>query len=183
VADAARNAVSRLKIDPEKILAAAAAQKIGEMTGDAAITAVENSKGDIARGAQLFTTIGCNACHTVKQDEPLKGPFLGTIANVYRRRQIAEAILVPNKTIAQGFVANHFELKDGSEVDGFVVREAAEAVTIRTIAAKEQTIQIGEIIKRQKQERSLMPEGLAAGMSVQEFASLLDYLESLPKAK
>ncbi len=183
VADAARSAVSRLKIDPEKIRAAAAAQKIGEMTADAAMTAVENLKGDINRGAQLFTTIGCNACHTVKADEPLKGPFLGTIANVYRRRQIAEAILLPNKTIAQGFVANHFELKDGSEVDGFVVREAADAVTIRTIAAKEQTIQTGEIVKRQKQERSLMPEGLAAGMSVQEFASLLDYLESLPKAK
>ncbi len=117
----------------------------------------------------------------MKADEPLKGPFLGTIATVYKRRELAEAILVPSKTIAQGFVANHFELKDGTEVDGFVVREAADAVTIRTITAVEQTIPVAQITKREKQERSLMPEGLVAGLSMKEFASLLDHLESLSK--
>lgn len=183
VAEAAREAVRRLKIDPEKIRATAAAKKIGELPVEAVLASVVSTRGDISRGEQLFTQVGCNACHTVKADEPLKGPFLGTIANVYRKRELAEAILLPNKTIAQGFVANHFELKDGSEVDGFVVREAADAVTIRTIAAQEQVIPVPQIVKREKQERSLMPEGLAASLTVQELASLLDYLESLAKAK
>ena len=88
---------------------------------------------------------------------------------------------MPNKTLAQGFVANHFELKDGSELDGFVVREAADAVTVRTIAAIEQTIPIKEIVRREKVEKSLMPEGLAGGLTLTEFASLLDYLEFLSK--
>ncbi len=183
VAAAARDAVKRLKIDPEKIRASASARKVGELAPDAEVVAVEVAKGDAGRGEQLFTQVGCNACHTVKTDEPLKGPFLGTVANIYRRRELAEAILLPNKTIAQGFVANHFELKDGNEVDGFVVREAADAVTIRTIAAQEQTIRVSEIAKREKQERSLMPEGLAAGLTVQELASLLDYIEGLPKGR
>lgn len=94
----------------------------------------------------------------MKADEPVKGPYLGTIATVYKRRELAEAILLPNKTLAQGFVANHFELKDGTEIDGFVVREAADAVTIRTITAIEQTIPISHIALREKQQRSLMPE-------------------------
>lgn len=183
VAEAAREAVRRLKIDPEKIRASAAAKKVGDLSADAVLASVVSTKGEVSRGEQLFTQVGCNACHTVKADEPLKGPFLGTIANVYRKRELAEAILLPNKTIAQGFVANHFELKDGTEVDGFVVREAADAVTIRTIAAQEQLIPVPQIAKREKQERSLMPEGLAAGLTVQELASLLDYLESLAKAK
>lgn len=183
VAEAARETVRRLKIDPEKIRASATARKIGELSAEEAVVASLAAKGDVARGEQVFTQVGCNACHTVKADEPLKGPFLGNIANVYRRRDLAEAILLPNKTIAQGFVANHFELKDGSEVDGFVVREAADAVTIRTIAAQEQVIAVPQIVKREKQERSLMPEGLAAGLTVRELASLLDYLESLAKAK
>lgn len=183
VAEAARDAVKRLKIDPEKIRASAVAKKIGELSTEAALAAVVATKGDVSRGEQLFTQVGCNACHTVKADEPLKGPYLGTIANVYRKRELAEAILLPNKTIAQGFVANHFELKDGTEVDGFVVREAADAVTIRTIAALEQVIPVPQIAKREKQERSLMPEGLAAGLTVQELASLLDYMENLAKAK
>ncbi len=183
VAAAAREAVKRLKIDPEKVRTSAAARKVGDLPVDAAVAAAVNAKGDAVRGEHLFTQVGCNACHTVKADEPLKGPFLGTVANIYRRRELAEAILLPNKIIAQGFVANHFELKDGSELDGFVVREAADAVTIRNIAAQELTVRVSEIVKREKQERSLMPEGLAAGLTVPELASLLDYLEGLPKAK
>ena len=56
-------------------------------------------------------------------------------------------------------------------------------MTLQTIAAQEQSIAVAQIVKREKQERSLMPEGLAAGLTVQELASLLDYLESLAKAK
>jgi putative membrane-bound dehydrogenase-like protein len=182
VAKAAKETVSRLRIDPEKFRADAAAAKVGELKPEDVLAQVQQAKGEVSRGEQLFTQIGCNGCHTVKADEPLKGPYLGTIATVYMRRELAEAILFPNKTIAQGFVANHFELKDGTELDGFVVREAADAVTIRTIAALEQTVPVAQIAKREKQERSLMPEGLAAGLSVREFASLLDYLEQLSKA-
>ncbi len=181
VASAAKETVKRLRINPEKFRAEANAAKIGELTLDAALAQVQESKGEISRGEQLFTQIGCNGCHTVKAGEPLKGPFLGTIAKVYKRRELAEAVLVPNKMLAQGFVANHFELKDGSEVDGFVVREAADAVTVRTITAQELTISVTQITKREKQERSLMPEGLAAGLTVKELASLLDYLEELSK--
>ena len=150
--------------------------------GDYSILAqVQKITGDATRGGQLFSQIGCNGCHTVKADEPVKGPYLGTIATVYKRRELAEAILLPNKTLAQGFVANHFELKDGTEIDGFVVREAADAVTIRTITAIEQTIPISHIALREKQQRSLMPDGLAAGLTVRELASVLDYLEQLSR--
>ena len=106
-----------------------------------------------------------------------------SLRDLFERRELAEAILLPNKTLAQGFVANHFELKDGTEVDGFVVREAADQVTVRTIAATEQTVPVAQVVKRERQDRSLMPEGLAAGLTVGEFASLLDYLEQLSKAK
>lgn len=183
VAKAAQETVKRLKLDPEKFRAEAKAPKVGDLALEAVFSQVLETKGEVSRGEQLFAQIGCNGCHTVKADEPLKGPFLGTVATIYKRRELAEAILVPNKTLAQGFVANHFELKDGTEVDGFVVREAADAVTIRTVTAQEQTIPVKEVSKREKLEKSLMPEGLAAGLTVKEFASLLDYLEALAKAK
>jgi putative heme-binding domain-containing protein len=179
VSRTAKETVKRLKIDPEKIRAAAQAPKVGDLGVNQVIDAVVSTRGDVNRGEQVFVQIGCNACHTVKADEPLKGPYLGTIATTYPRPALTEAILIPNKTLAQGFVANHFELKDGTELDGFVVREAADAVTIRTIAAQEHTIPTADIAKRERQERSLMPEGLAVGLTVRELASLLDYLEAL----
>ncbi len=181
VAKAAKDTVAKLKLNPEKFRAEAKAPKLGELALDAVLAQVLETKGETGRGEQLFGQIGCNGCHTVKTDEPLKGPFLGTVATIYKRRELAEAILVPNKTLAQGFVANHFELKDGTEVDGFVVREAADAVTIRTVTAQEQVLPVKQISKREKLEKSLMPEGLAAGLTLKEFASLLDYLEALSK--
>ena len=183
VVRAARETVKRLKLDPAKIKAAADAPKVGSLGVEATLSALSSARGEVGRGEQLFAQSGCNGCHTVKADEPLKGPFLGTVATVYRPRELAEAILLPNKTIAQGFVANHFELKDGSEVDGFVVREAADVVTIRTITALEMAIPVRDIVRREKQERSLMPEGLVNGLTVTEFASLLSYLQSLADVK
>ena len=183
VAQAAKETVGRLRIDPERFRAEARASKVGDLAVEDVLAQVQKTPGDATRGAQLFGQVGCNGCHTVRADEPLKGPYLGTIATVYQRRELAEAILLPSKTLAQGFVANHFELKDGTEVDGFVVREAADAVTVRTIAAVEQTLPVSQISRREKQQRSLMPEGLASGLTVRELASLLDYLEQLPSAK
>ena len=97
------------------------------------LTQVIAQGGDRVRGEQLFSQSGCVACHTVRTSEPMKGPFLGNIATLYRRRELAEAILDPNKTIAQGFVTNQFTMKDGSVKVGFVTREAPEVVAIRDI--------------------------------------------------
>lgn len=180
VAEAARKTVRQLKIDTTRT--AASEPKVGDMPVDRVLAAVAELQGEAARGELLFTQLGCNSCHTVKTDEPLKGPFLGHIAKTYRRRELAEAILVPGKTLAQGFVAHHFDLKDGSELEGFVVEEAAYAVTIRTITSQEMKIRLTDITKREKLNKSLMPEGLVAGSSLREFASLLDYLQALAKS-
>ena len=146
-----------------------------------AVAAVVKAKGDLKLGQELFTRLGCVNCHTTAADQPLRGPFLGNIATVYKRPDLAEAILLPNKTIAQGFATHHFELKDGTELDGFVTQEAADKVTIRTTTAQEIVIKIPEIAKRAKVDKSLMPDGLVAPLTVREFASLLDYLEGLSK--
>ena len=81
------------------------------------------------RGEQLFTELSCVACHTVRAGEPSKGPFLGEAAKTYRRRELAEQILEPSRSIAKGYETNIFALKDGRQLEGFVVRETPEALT------------------------------------------------------
>ena len=134
-------------------------------------------------GAQIFQQATCVNCHTVSKDAPPKGPFLGNIADTYKRRELAENILLPNKTMAQGFVTNMFTMKDGSVQLGFVTQEAADKIVIRNIAAQEITLDPKLITKREKSDKSLMPEALVASISVKDFASLLDYLEDLAKKK
>jgi putative heme-binding domain-containing protein len=179
IAQAAKRAAGALRLDRNAIKANT--PLIASFTVPDAIAAVLKTHGEIKLGEQLFTQQGCVNCHTAHPGEPLRGPYLGNIATTYKRPELAENILLPNKTIAQGFTTHHFEMKDGEEYDGFVTLEAADKVTIRNAAAQEIVIPVKNIAKRTKLERSIMPEGLVANLSVKEFASLLDYLEALAK--
>jgi putative heme-binding domain-containing protein len=132
-------------------------------------------------GEELYARLNCTKCHTVRQGETARGPFLGNIANTYKRKDLAESILLPSKTIAQGFATQVFALNDGRSVTGFVVVEAADKVVIRNIEGQELTIPAKTIEDRGKQTTSMMPEGLVKDITLPEFASLLDYLESLVK--
>jgi putative heme-binding domain-containing protein len=182
VAQAARGAARTLRLDLAKLNSnPPAAQTLSGMNVSDVIAAVLKTHGQVKTGEELFTRQGCVNCHTVRADEPPRGPFLGNLAATYKRPELAENILIPSKTIAQGFVGNHFELKDGTEYDGFVTLEAADKVVIRNTAAQEIIIPVKDIAKRDKLAISIMPEGLVANLSVEEFASLLDYLEALAR--
>ncbi|MEI6715647.1 MAG: heme-binding domain-containing protein [Verrucomicrobiota bacterium] len=179
----ALSAITSLRLDPEKILAAhkPSGPMIATLKGDDVIRDVESSKGDVGRGEQLFVQQGCVNCHTTALGQPLKGPYLGTIAQTYNRKELAEAILYPNKTIAQGFVTSVYTLKDGTTQMGFVVQEGAKSVTLRNIAGQEVSIAMEQVSKHETDPRSMMPEGLVGNLSVKDFASLLDYLVALAK--
>ncbi len=181
VVNAAKSTVAALKLEPETIRAEAAQQAplLGTLAPAAVLDQVVALRGDRARGEQLFTQAGCVACHTVNTSEPLKGPFLGNISALYRRRELAEAILDPGKTIAQGFSTHQFTLKNGVVKMGFVTREAADVVSIRNITGEKDEIKLADVAQRAPLPISLMPPGLMNGFTVRDLAGLLDYFESL----
>lgn len=155
--------------------------KIMNLKPEEALAAVLKEKGNVALGEQIFTKATCVACHTVKETEAQKGPYLGNIAQTYKRPDLAQNILDPNKTIAQGFASELITLKDGTQQMGFITLESAAEVKLRNIASQEFTFKTGDIKDRQKLPMSMMPPGLMMNFTVKEFASLLDYLEALAK--
>ena len=154
---------------------------VGTLKPEQVIAAVMEAKGAVDLGKQLFTRQSCVTCHAVSLEEPQKGPYLGTIAQTYTRGVLAENIMDPGKTIAQGFATEIFTMKDGTSQMGFVTLESPDEVKIRTIAAQEFVLKTGDIAKRDKLPSSLMPPGLVSNLTTHQFASLLDYLESLSK--
>jgi putative membrane-bound dehydrogenase-like protein len=142
---------------------------------------IMTTKGDAGLGEQLFTRLSCVGCHTTNQDQQPKGPYLGNIAQTYKRAELAENILDPNKSIAQGFITNLVALKDGSQQVGFVTFESPDKLTLRTVAAQELSFATKDIVSRTKLPTSMMPPGLVDGLTVREFSSLLDYLEALAR--
>lgn len=176
IQELARGVAKRMRLKlPEKD----DSPKVGSLSIEEAITAVMDREGDRALGEQIFARATCNACHTVSMEEKQKGPYLGNIAQTYQRKALAESILEPNKTIAQGFATELFTLQDDSQQLGFVTLEGAEEVTFRDITAQVHTVKVGEIKARQKLPQSLMPPGLMHTFTVHEFASLLGYLQGL----
>ena len=155
--------------------------KLASLKPEQVLGAVLKEKGDVSLGEQIFAKATCVACHTVKETEAQKGPYLGNIAQTYKRADLAENIWHPNKTIAQGFASEAVTLKDGTQQMGFITLEGAEEIKLRNIAAQEFTFKVSEIQVRQKLPISMMPPGLMMNFTVKEFASLLDYLESLAK--
>jgi putative membrane-bound dehydrogenase-like protein len=155
--------------------------KIVTLKPEEALAAVLKEKGNVALGEQVFTKATCVACHTVKETEAQKGPYLGNIAQTYKRPDLAQNILDPNKTIAQGFASEMITLKDGTQQMGFITLEGANEVKLRNIASQEFTFKTADIKDRQKLPMSMMPPGLMLNFTVKEFASLLDYLELLAK--
>ena len=178
IVKAAQSAVKRLRI---QLPGADKTPKLDTLKIEEALAQSIKLKGDPTLGEAVFIKAACATCHTVSQDQPQKGPYLGNIANTYRRNDLAESILNPNKTIAQGFASQLIVTKDEFEYTGFVTKEAADEVRLRDIAANEHTIKKSDIVERKTLPTSIMPPGLMNTFSVKEFASLLDYLEGLSK--
>jgi putative heme-binding domain-containing protein len=155
--------------------------KVASLQADQVLSQVKAMKGDISLGEVIFTKAACATCHTVREDDPQKGPYLGNIAAIYPRNELAEAILHPNKSIAQGFATNLVTMKDDQAVMGFVTEETPDKLVMRDMTSKEHILVKAEIANRSTLPNSMMPAGLMHPFSIKEFASMLDYIVGLSK--
>ncbi len=154
-------------------------KKIAEMDLAAVMKAAMEGKGEAARGAALFTQQGCIACHALDQKAVQKGPYLGSAGGKFTRDYLIESILDPNAVVAQGFQTELIKRKDGTMQMGFVTKEADGVVELRDAAGTVTLIPVGGIASREHQAISMMPAGLAAGLTLQEFLDLTEYLVSM----
>lgn len=141
--------------------------------------AVQKLPGDAKLGSRLFVRQSCVACHTVKQGETPKGPYLGGISARYKRHELAESVLKPSAKIAQGFEAQWFQTSQGLIIEGFVTRESGSEVELRTSTGAAAIINKDDVEDRGKRDVSIMPDGLVKNLTAEEVAAILAYLESL----
>jgi len=139
-------------------------------------------KGDAARGKVVFEAVGCNKCHTLDAHEEPRGPFLGDAGKRFERKHIVESILLPAAKIAQGFASERIVARSpGGDVEtiGFITRESGEEVHLRDLTGKVTIVKKPDIKTRTPQAGSMMPEGLADAMTLDDLASLLNFLSTL----
>ncbi|MDX1564569.1 MAG: NPCBM/NEW2 domain-containing protein, partial [Phycisphaeraceae bacterium] len=150
--------------------------QVGKMSVEDVIVALDKIKGKPARGPKLFVQQGCVACHSLKASEPQKGPFLGQIGSIMDRDKIAMSILRPNAEISQGFKTVQIKTKKGQVHIGFVTKRLSDLIELRNIAGQVTKLDPEEVADEKLLPNSMMPPGLANGMSLEDFASLVNYL-------
>jgi putative membrane-bound dehydrogenase-like protein len=175
--------ILKLGIDAEGVrrVAADAGPKVSERPTGAVLDLVDARRGDRGVGAELFVARKCISCHAAGVDSSGLGPSLANAASIYSRRQLAQSVLEPSKSLAQGFATVLLELADGRPLVGFVTSEAAGMVVLRDGSGVEHRVNKSEIEERAQLPTSVMPEGLVNDLSIAQFASLLDYIETLGK--
>jgi putative membrane-bound dehydrogenase-like protein len=135
------------------------------------------AKGDAQKG-QLQYMARCVACHKAGALGLAVGPDLITV-KTKGREALLTAILEPHKEVASQFIAYTVNTKDGQTLAGIITNDTASSMTIRMMGGIEKTLQRSEIKGSSSSGQSLMPEGLETGMTVEDMADLLSYIESL----
>ena len=162
-----------------KLAAASKGKKIAQLDAKVVATAALKGRGNVKNGQRLFTQQGCVACHAVDLAAEQKGPYLGAAGAKFPREYLIDSILDPNKVVAQGFQTVVLAMKNGPDQMGFVTGEADGVITLRNIAGQVTKIKRDDVKEEKHLPQSMMPAGLAAGLTVEEFTSLIEYLVTL----
>ncbi len=138
--------------------------------------------GNADAGSAIFHNaqgVGCIKCHTVDGQGGNVGPNLSDVAIKYPKEHLIEDVLYPSKQIESGYQQTMIRTKDGDVQSGVVRQETDEEVTMYDSTARKIVIRKSDIAVRKLSNLSVMPEGLQAGLSHEQFADLIAYLESL----
>jgi putative heme-binding domain-containing protein len=139
-------------------------------------------EGDVARGLKLFNDeqrLICAKCHSVDGSASKAGPDLFAAGDKFGRRDLVDAVLLPSATIAPGYGTVVVETKAGGVFQGVLKQSTDAGVQLMGADGKLVSIAAAEIKAKSGSSVSLMPEGLHAALSLEEFTDLIEYLTTL----
>ena len=149
-----------------------------QQTVDAFMPAL-SLKGDAVHGKKLYQE-RCFSCHKLGGEGHALGPDLVTVKNSGKEKLLVN-ILDPNREVRPEYISYLVETRGEDSLIGLVQNETAASIALRQAYGKEDIIPRATIIKMQSQGQSIMPEGLEAGMTTQDLADLLEYIETAAK--
>jgi putative heme-binding domain-containing protein len=137
--------------------------------------------GDASRGRDIFASeqTSCARCHTADGSTARVGPDLSTIGDKFPRRELIRSILEPSSTIAIGYGSTIVETRTGDEIEGVIRQSTPATLELMCVDGNLRRIDTADIASQRNGTVSLMPEGLHASLSLEQFADLIAYLESL----
>ncbi len=141
-----------------------------------------DSARNLARGKDSFTKLACASCHKLGAEGASYGPEL---TDVFARHQnnsanVLRQVLEPSLVISNRYVGYDFELQNGDELSGMIVKDEGEMFTVQTgpAATLIQTLKKSDIKIQKARSSSIMPTGLLNSISAEEILDLLAFVKS-----
>ena len=132
---------------------------------------------DPVRGKRLFAgeALGCAKCHSASaEDNVTGGPSLGESGKRFTLAYLVESILLPNQQVSPAFKSSLILDVDGNVINGLVIEETKDSVTVMKSDTTRVTIAKDTIEEKKESEISAMPAGLAK--TADEVADVVAYL-------
>jgi len=152
-----------------------------------AISDVENAldwsagSRSYARGRRVYHELDCHRCHVISEHDTLVGPNLTGPDYKPSRRELAEAIIVPDKEIAENY-RQYLLLVNGKPITGLVTEQTDEYLIVIADPMHDCTPQRIERDQLDDEPERLttsaMPTGMADVLSLDELLDLLAYVEA-----
>ncbi|MBI3852833.1 MAG: HEAT repeat domain-containing protein [Verrucomicrobia bacterium] len=131
--------------------------------------------GDRQRGATTFAKL-CLLCHAIQGKGNHVGPDLSGVASRPKEALLVD-ILDPSRQVTPDFISYTLTTTQGETVMGLIAAESANGVTVRRAGQPDETISRTQIAGLRAEGKSLMPDGLEQGLTQQDLADLLDFLQ------
>ncbi|MCE4216121.1 PVC-type heme-binding CxxCH protein [Aquirufa antheringensis] len=139
-----------------------------------------NMSGDAVKGKVVFTN-SCTMCHLVNNEGIDFGPKLSEIGTKLSKEGMYMSILHPNAGIGFGYETFEVKTKSGDTYQGIIVSKNETDIVLRIPGGIVKSFKTSALKSYKQLPESLMPEGLADGMSTPELVDLIEYLSTLKK--
>lgn len=140
-----------------------------------------NAGRNFERGRQAFVDAQCLACHRMGEEGGGIGPDLTAVSSRFKRIDILESILDPNKVLSEQFQHTTIFLKDGEDHTGRLVDETdTEIVLVPNELEPDNTVTLKKsaVASRKASPISPMPAGLSDMLTRDDLLDLLAFIEA-----
>lgn len=134
-------------------------------------------RGDPHKGSQIFAKT-CSKCHRVGGLGSNVGPDISD-TRARARDALLYDILDPNRRVDPQYSEYVIVTNDGRLLNGLLLAETEDSVTLRQPEGREQSIPRKDIDELRATSKSLMPEGIERDVSVDQMADILAFLKSM----
>jgi putative heme-binding domain-containing protein len=141
--------------------------------------------GNPVRGKTLFTgkRALCSQCHSTDGSGDMAGPDLATAGDKFSRADLIRSVMEPSANIMAGFSLSIVKTKGGETLSGIVKKSSTTGLVLAGVGELRHRVARAEIKEQSTSPVSMMPPGLHAALSKDEFTDLIAYLENLKQAQ